>query len=156
MKLKPKDDQILDTLLLRRGNKIPMERVTKTNFGADTEFLPANSHQGIHRIYNHQTQTLLHMPEWFCWQHPDIACSCVANPVPGKYRSGCSQSSIGWTTGPLMKELEKYPGAKGVPNPIRWTITWTNQYPQSYVSSCIYDRDWPSQPSMGGEALGLS
>jgi hypothetical protein len=27
--------------------------------------------------------------------------------VPDKYRSGCSQSSIGWNTGPLMKELEK-------------------------------------------------
>jgi hypothetical protein len=30
-------------------------------------------------------------------------------PVPGKYRSGCSQSSIGWNTGPSMKELEKVP-----------------------------------------------
>jgi hypothetical protein len=30
-------------------------------------------------------------------------------PVPGKYRSGCSQSSIGWNTGPLKKELEKIP-----------------------------------------------
>jgi hypothetical protein len=28
-------------------------------------------------------------------------------PVPGKYRSGCSQSCIGWNTGALMKELEK-------------------------------------------------
>jgi hypothetical protein len=27
--------------------------------------------------------------------------------VPGKYRSGCSQSSIGWITGPPMEELEK-------------------------------------------------
>jgi hypothetical protein len=24
--------------------------------------------------------------------------------VPGKYRSGCSQSSIGWNTGPPMEE----------------------------------------------------
>ena len=30
-------------------------------------------------------------------------------PVPGKHRSGCSQSSIGWNTGPPMKELEKVP-----------------------------------------------
>jgi hypothetical protein len=30
-------------------------------------------------------------------------------PVPGKYRSGCSQSSIGWNTGPPMEELEKVP-----------------------------------------------
>jgi len=28
-------------------------------------------------------------------------------PIPGKYRSRLSQSSIGWNTGPLMKELEK-------------------------------------------------
>jgi hypothetical protein len=28
-------------------------------------------------------------------------------PVPGKYRSGCSQPSIGWNTGPPMKKLEK-------------------------------------------------
>jgi hypothetical protein len=30
-------------------------------------------------------------------------------PVPGKYRSGCSQSAIGWNTGPPMEELEKVP-----------------------------------------------
>jgi hypothetical protein len=29
--------------------------------------------------------------------------------VPGKYRSGCSQSSIGWNTGLLIKKLEKVP-----------------------------------------------
>jgi hypothetical protein len=33
--------------------------------------------------------------------------SYEAMPVPGKYRSGCSQSFIGWNTGPPMKELEK-------------------------------------------------
>jgi hypothetical protein len=30
-------------------------------------------------------------------------------PVPCKYRSGCSQSSIGWNTGHLKKELDKVP-----------------------------------------------
>jgi hypothetical protein len=30
-------------------------------------------------------------------------------PVPGKYRSGCSQSSIGWNTRPPMEEPEKIP-----------------------------------------------
>jgi hypothetical protein len=30
-------------------------------------------------------------------------------PVPGKYRSGCTQSSIEWNTWSLMKELEKVP-----------------------------------------------
>ena len=38
---------------------------------------------------------------------PDIAVSCEAMPVPGKYRSGCSQSSIRWNTGPPMEELER-------------------------------------------------
>ena len=41
--------------------------------------------------------------------NPDIAVSCEAMPVPAKYRSRCSQSSIGWSTGSLMKELEKVP-----------------------------------------------
>jgi hypothetical protein len=30
-------------------------------------------------------------------------------PVPDKYTSGCSQSSIGWNTGPPKEELEKVP-----------------------------------------------
>ena len=35
-----------------------------------------------------------------------IAVSYEAMPVPGKYRSGCSQSSIGWNTGPPIEKLE--------------------------------------------------
>jgi hypothetical protein len=35
--------------------------------------------------------------------------ACEAIPVPGKYRSGCSQSFIGWNTSPPMEELEKVP-----------------------------------------------
>jgi hypothetical protein len=77
--------------------------------------------------------------------------------VPGKYRSGCLQSSIGWNTGPLMKELEK------VPNELKGSATLLEeqQYkltstPQSCVSSCICSRVWPSWPSMRGEALGLA
>ena len=38
-----------------------------------------------------------------------MAVSSEAMPVPGKYRSGCLQSSIGWNTASLMKELEKVP-----------------------------------------------
>jgi hypothetical protein len=30
-------------------------------------------------------------------------------PVPGKYRSGCSQSSIRWNTGSPKEKLEKAP-----------------------------------------------
>ena len=29
--------------------------------------------------------------------------------MPGKHRSGCTQSAIGWNTGPPVEELEKVP-----------------------------------------------
>jgi hypothetical protein len=99
------------SFLLRIGNIIPMEGITETKFRAKTEgkTIQRLPHPGIHPIYNHQTQTLLHMPERFCLQDPNIALSCESMPMPSKYRSECSQSSIGWKTGPLMKELEKVP-----------------------------------------------
>ena len=37
MKLKKKEDQSVDKFLLRMGEKIPMEGVTETKFGAETE-----------------------------------------------------------------------------------------------------------------------
>ena len=40
---------------------------------------------------------------------PDIAISCEIMPGPSKHRSGCSQSAIGYITGPPMEELEKVP-----------------------------------------------
>jgi hypothetical protein len=51
------------------------------------------------------------MPTRACSQEPDIAVSCEALPMPCKYRSGCSLSSIGWSTRSPMKEPEKYPGS---------------------------------------------
>jgi hypothetical protein len=62
MKLKKKEDQSVDTLvLLRMGNKIPMEGVTETKYGAETEgkAIQRLPHLGIHPIYSYQTQTLL-------------------------------------------------------------------------------------------------
>ena len=59
MKLKKKEDQSVDTLfLLRRGNKIPMEGVTETKFGVETEgrIIQRLPHPGIHPIKNHKTQ----------------------------------------------------------------------------------------------------
>jgi hypothetical protein len=53
MKLKKKEDQSVDTLiLLRRGNKIPMEGVTETNCGPETEkkMVQRLLHLGIHPI----------------------------------------------------------------------------------------------------------
>jgi hypothetical protein len=54
MKLKKKEDQSVDaSLLLRMGNKIPMEGLTK--FRAETEgtTIQRQPHLGIHPIYNH-------------------------------------------------------------------------------------------------------
>jgi hypothetical protein len=102
----------VDTSFLPRiGNKIPMEGVAETKFGAETKgwIIQRLPHPGVNPMISHQTQTLLHMPAGFCQKDLDIAVWCEAMPVPCKYRSGCSQSSIGWNTGPLMKELEKAP-----------------------------------------------
>jgi hypothetical protein len=53
------------SVLLKRGNKIPMEGVTETKFGAETEGTTIQKlpYLGIHFINNHQTQTLLQMPK---------------------------------------------------------------------------------------------
>jgi hypothetical protein len=69
MKLKKKEDQSVDTsIFLRRGNKIPMEGVTETKCGAETEGMTIQrlTLLGIHPINNHQTQTLLRMPTRAC------------------------------------------------------------------------------------------
>ena len=39
----------------------------------------------------------------------DIAVSCETTLGSSKQLSGCSQSAIGWVTGPPMEELEKVP-----------------------------------------------
>jgi hypothetical protein len=62
MKLKKKEGRSVDTsILLRSGNKMPMEGVTETKFGAETEGMTTKrlSHLRIHLIKKHQTQTLL-------------------------------------------------------------------------------------------------
>jgi hypothetical protein len=72
-------------------DKIPMEGVSETKFGAETEGMAIQRlhYLGIHPINNHQTQTLLWMPTRAYWQEPDIAVSSEALPVPSKYRGGC-------------------------------------------------------------------
>jgi hypothetical protein len=69
MKLKKKEDQSVGSFfLLRMRNKIPMEEITETKFRAEMEgrTIQTLPHPGTHPIYNHQTQTLLHMPARFC------------------------------------------------------------------------------------------
>jgi hypothetical protein len=65
MKLKKKEDQSADTsILLRRGNKIPMKGVTDTKCRAETKRMVVQRlpHLRIHPIYNRQTQILLWIP----------------------------------------------------------------------------------------------
>jgi hypothetical protein len=80
----------------------------------------------------------LHMPASFCWQDPDIAISCEAMPVPGKYRSVCAQSAIGWNTGPNEGARESTQGDKRGLQPYRRKTMWTNQYPPELVSLVAY------------------
>jgi hypothetical protein len=56
------------SILLRTGNKISMERVTETKFGAETEGMTIQKlpHLWIHPINNSPTQTLLQMPTRVC------------------------------------------------------------------------------------------
>jgi hypothetical protein len=78
MKLKKKEDQSVDTsVLLIRGNKIPMEGVTETKYGTETEGMTIQrlSHLGIHPILSHQNQTLFWMPTSACWQKTVLAVS---------------------------------------------------------------------------------
>jgi hypothetical protein len=61
MKLMKKEDQSVDTsFLLRMRNKIPMEGVTETKFGAEMEgsTIQRLPNPEIHPINNHQTQSL--------------------------------------------------------------------------------------------------
>jgi hypothetical protein len=69
MKLKKNKDQSVETsLLLRTGNKTPMEGVTEPKFGVQMKgwTMQRLLHPGIHPIVSHLTQTLLHMPARFC------------------------------------------------------------------------------------------
>jgi hypothetical protein len=64
-----KEEQSMDILiLLRRGNKIPMEGVIETKFRAETERMTIQrlSHWGFHPMNNHQTETLLWIPRRAC------------------------------------------------------------------------------------------
>jgi hypothetical protein len=109
-------------VLKRCYSKISTEGVAETKFRAKTKgwTIQRLPHSGVHPIISHQTQTLLHTPARFCWKDPGITVSCEAMPGPGKYRSGCSQSSIGWNTGPLMLELKKVPKSWRGLQPYRW------------------------------------
>jgi hypothetical protein len=108
MKPKKKEDQSVDaSVLLRRGNTILTGGNMETECGTETEgkAIQRLPHLGLHPIYRYQT--LLQMPRSACWQEPDRAVSWEPLLEPGKYRGGCSQPTIGLSTGSPMEELEK-------------------------------------------------
>ena len=73
MKLKKKEDQSVDTLiLLRRGNEILIEGVTKCEAETEGMTIQRLSHMGIHPIDNHQNQTVL-------WVLPTKTGKSIAN-----------------------------------------------------------------------------
>ena len=119
---------------LERGTKYPWEELQRKKLGAEMEGRTIQSlpHPGIHPLNNQETQTLLHMPERFCWQDPDIAISCKAMWVHDKYRSGCSQDA------PKEGARESTQGLKGFCNPIGGTKIWTNQYSTELVPLVAY------------------
>jgi hypothetical protein len=59
-------------------------------------------------------------------------------PVPGKYRSGCSQSSIRWNTGSSMEKLEKAPKELRDLQPYRWNNNMNYPVPPELVSLAAY------------------
>jgi hypothetical protein len=64
-----KEDQLVNTSFLPRiGNKIFMEGVAETKFGAKTKgwTIQRLPHPGVRPIISHPMQTLLHMPARFC------------------------------------------------------------------------------------------
>jgi hypothetical protein len=68
MKLKKEEQSVVTSVLLRRGNIIPMGRVSETKYRAETEekVIQRLPHLGIHPIYSHQTQALLWMSRSVC------------------------------------------------------------------------------------------
>jgi hypothetical protein len=69
MKLKKNEDESVDTLLLLRiGNKTPIEGVTETKIGAETKgwTIYRLLYPGIHPIISLQTLTPLHTLARFC------------------------------------------------------------------------------------------
>jgi hypothetical protein len=131
MKLKKKENQNVDTLFLLRMKKSIHRRSYRDKVWSRPwrNDHPDTASLWIHPINNHKPQTLWQIPKRACWQEPDIAVSCRALPVPGKYWSVCSQSSIRWSTTFPVKEPEKVSRELKVWGPIGVTSIWTNQYP---------------------------
>jgi hypothetical protein len=112
MKLKKKENHSMDTYIhLRRGEQNTHGRSYRDklwsrdwrNYHLETDLPGDPSH-----LQSPNPDTVW-MPTFACRQEPGIVISWEVLPVTHKYRGGCSQPSIGLSTGSRMKELEKGP-----------------------------------------------
>jgi hypothetical protein len=88
-----------------------------------------------------------------CCSIRKLSHSCETMPGPSKHRSGCSQSAIGWNTGPPTEKLEKVlKELKGSATLYVEQQYELNSTPGAPVSSYICSRRWPSRPSVEREA----
>ena len=142
----------MDTsFLLRIGNKIPLEGVAETKFGAKTKDGPPRDTPPGGPSHNqppnadtiaYASKILLKGPWYSCllwgyaraWQIQKWMLTII-------YRMEHRATNVG--------ARESTQGAEGVCNPIGGTTIWTNQQP--HVSSCIWSRRWPIRPSLERE-----
>ena len=106
MKLKKKEDQSVDTLvLLKRGIKIPMGGDTVTKCGAESEgkAIQRLPYLGIHPIYSRQTRMILWMPGSTCWQEPDITVSWEVCQSLTNIEAGALIQPLKWAQGPQKR-----------------------------------------------------
>ena len=90
MNLKKKKDQSMDILALWRGKKLPMEGITKTNCGAETQGMAMQklSHLGIHpyTVTKHRYYCgcqEVHSERSLIWLFPERPCQSLTNKKVG-------------------------------------------------------------------------
>ena len=130
MKLKKKEDQSMDALvLLRRGSKILMGGNMEKNCVVETEGkeIQRLPHLGIHPIYSHQTWMLLSMQGSVCfaggsliWLFPERLCQRLTNIEANP----CSQPLV-----PDGGVGEGIKGAEGVCSPMGGATVSIGQTP---------------------------
>ena len=114
-------------------------------------------HLGIHPLYRHKTQTLLHMQWSACWQGPVIAVSWESLKEPHKHRGRCSwpnnQTEHRAPNGSVRERTE---WAEGVCNPRKNISINQPDHPElqalnhqqkcthggTHWSSHIYSQEW--------------
>jgi len=167
MKLKKKDDQSVDAVvLLRRGNKnIHRRKYRDKVWSRDwrkghPETAPPGNPVHIHTVTK---------PRQYCWcqeVHADRSCllrgSARAWQIQRRMLAANHWTEKGIPTGRVRGRIE---GAEGICHPIRTTMPtnqssqWLNHHPESthgqtHGSSYIFSKEWPCWAPTGEEALG--